>query len=58
VGNIAEAFEQHLRSLTDAEWSALVKRVRPPSDAPQATTSEVLAGGSNRTENLMRKGCP
>jgi hypothetical protein len=43
MGQIAEAFEQHLRSLTDREWAALVERVRPAHQAPEA-----LAGGSNR----------
>lgn len=34
MGDIAEAFEQHLASLPDEDWNALVARVRPPKPQP------------------------
>ncbi|MCV7285352.1 hypothetical protein H7J87_08425 [Mycolicibacterium wolinskyi] len=39
MADIAEAFEQHLRSLSDDEWKALVSRVRKQQP-----------GGSNEDE--------
>ena len=35
MGELAEAFEEHLRSLTDDEWNALATRVRTPQGEPQ-----------------------
>jgi len=34
AGELSEAFEQHLRSLSDSEWDALASRVRTPSGPP------------------------
>lgn len=36
MADIAEAFEQHLRSLSDAEWDTLTQRVRTPKAPPPA----------------------
>ncbi len=32
MADLAEAFEQHLKSLSDQEWEALTERVRPKSN--------------------------
>lgn len=46
MADLAEAFEQHLRSLSDTEWEALTKRVRSsPSDAPQDRGTGASAAG-------------
>jgi hypothetical protein len=37
AGELAEAFEAHLRSLSDSEWAALTARVRTPAAPPPAT---------------------
>lgn len=44
--DLAEAFEQHLRSLSDDEWTALVARVRPDDhdDAGQPKGSKSKSG--------------
>lgn len=34
AGELSEAFEQHLRSLSDDEWNALSSRVRAPKGPP------------------------
>lgn len=34
MAELAEAFEQHLRSLSDDEWNALASRVRTPKTPP------------------------
>lgn len=40
MGDIAEAFEQHLRSLSDTEWSALVDKVRPQNPPWNTATAD------------------
>jgi hypothetical protein len=41
MGDIAEAFEQHLRSLSDEQWNSLVARVRPvPPPAGDGSSGE------------------
>lgn len=53
MGDIAEAFRDHLRSLSDTEWDALVTEVRtpkPPASPPMAnevTQSERIGTGRN-----------
>lgn len=53
MGDIAEAFRDHLRSLSDSEWDALVAEVRPskPSASPplpnEVTQSERIGTGRN-----------
>jgi hypothetical protein len=34
MADLAEAFEQHLKSLSDEDWDSLVTRVRPPKSPP------------------------
>lgn len=47
MGDIAEAFEQHLRSLSDEQWNALTARVRTP--APQAPPAPQLPNEVEQT---------
>ncbi|WP_197382851.1 hypothetical protein [Mycolicibacterium mengxianglii] len=41
MANLSEAFEDHLRSLSDQEWNALASRVRQPQ---QTTPTAPLPG--------------
>lgn len=56
MGDIAEAFRDHLRSLSDSEWDALVAEVRPPKHpAGPPITNEVEQServGTGRNEGL------
>lgn len=47
--NIAEAFEQHLRSLTDVEWAALTRRVR--GESTRDLTAQLLELGAQADAN-------
>lgn len=38
--NLAEAFEEHLRSLSDSDWNALVARVRAPQRQPNPLAND------------------
>ena len=53
MGDIAEAFEQHLKSLSDEDWTKLVQRVRPskqvaPGDAGRAAADKRFNDRSKR----------
>lgn len=54
--SIADAFEQHLRSLSQPEWDALVARVRTPKHQPQTPLpgeqEQHQQVGSGRNEGL------
>jgi hypothetical protein len=43
---IADAFEQHLRSLSNDEWIALVDRVRPHDDTSDVRDNQTPLGDS------------
>ncbi|OBG87538.1 hypothetical protein A5699_02085 [Mycobacterium sp. E802] len=56
AGELSEAFEQHLRSLSDSEWEALSSRVRtkaPPPDtyAQQQKRADEIETGKRRFKN-------
>ncbi|WP_322857762.1 hypothetical protein [Mycobacterium shigaense] len=51
MGDIAEAFEQHLRSLSDDDWNALVTRVRTDDTKPSTSP-----GDAGRAEATRRFG--
>ena len=40
MADLAEAFEQHLRSLSEGEWDSLVARVRAPKSSPETGGEE------------------
>lgn len=56
MGDIASAFEEHLRSLSDTEWNALVQRVRPSASEPNPRLDNEVEGstriGTGRNEGL------
>ncbi|WP_205874442.1 hypothetical protein [Mycobacterium camsae] len=70
MGDIAEAFEQHLRSLSDTDWNALVERVRtpanpsgdqqepPPQSADSGGAPERLPGAGGKEAAAQRFGAP
>ena len=57
MGDIAEAFKQHLSSLSDDDWNKLVAEVRPPQPAPSGAplpneTEQAQRIGTGRNEGL------
>jgi hypothetical protein len=57
MADLAEAFEQHLRSLSDSDWDALVARVRTPMAPPQPDEHGEPSGGQNAgLEEARRRG--
>lgn len=48
MGDLDAAFEQHLASMSDGDWNALVARVRPPQ-APPAPPPPPLSNESSPT---------
>ncbi|VBA43955.1 hypothetical protein LAUMK136_05361 [Mycobacterium attenuatum] len=57
MGDIAEAFEQHLRSLSDNDWNALVAKVRPaPTPDNAAADQGAQPGDSGRAAAAKRFG--
>lgn len=55
MADIAEAFEQHLRSLTDDEWTALTQRVRTPQQQ-QPSERQRLDNESDAPATKIGKG--
>lgn len=58
MANLAEAFEQHLRSLSDSDWDALVGRVRPPKASPEPGEPRWTAPGSGGRAEAERRFGP
>lgn len=58
MADLAEAFEQHLKSLSDSEWDALVARVRTPEavKSSRGTPDEPANGPTPSTRPKTRAG--
>lgn len=55
MADLADAFEQHLKSLSDDEWSELVARVRPTKDGPDGEPPRLATGAGGRAEAQRRR---
>lgn len=53
MSGISEAFEQHLRSLSDLEWNDLTRRVRP---APPGGSGVGLLNENEGIQEAIRRG--
>lgn len=50
MSDVSEAFEQHLRSLSDSDWAALAQRVRPAP--PTRSGPELLNANNGQAEQF------